>query len=176
MTENFTVIVVGKTEVDQYGNLLVTPQGGGDKIKIAAKRSNLHPLFQQGRAIKLDWQTYMNKPYVADAVAVEGELPPPTKPKILPEHQSVIEKARADVREPTKLAPQEVGMWWKELGEMLRVGDIDKTTPQGKSLRIAYYTEMSRVLGINIKEVQPIRKSLVEEAKRLGAKEIVKGE
>ena len=44
------IITVGVTETDGYGNLWVTPQGGGDKVKIAAKRKQLHPLFQQGRA------------------------------------------------------------------------------------------------------------------------------
>ena len=82
MDKNDTIIVVGATSLDGYGNLFVTPQGGGDKIKIAAKRANLHPLFEQGRAVMCHWETYMDKPYVADAKAVEGELPPPVKPPI----------------------------------------------------------------------------------------------
>jgi len=72
-----------------------------------------------------------------------------------------------------EIAPQERGMWWKELGECLRSGEIDVKTPRGLALRVAYYTEMSRVLGIPIKEVQPAKK-LIEEAKKLGAKEIIK--
>lgn len=84
---NDTIIVVGVTEKDGYGNLWVTPQGDGDRVKIAAKRANLHPLFEQGKAVILHWEKYMNKPYVADAKLVEGELPPPTKPE---EPQSAV--------------------------------------------------------------------------------------
>ncbi len=172
---NDTVIVVGVTRVDGYNNLWVTPAGGGEEIKVGAKRGNLHSLFQQGKAIMLHWETYKNISYVSDAKLVEGELPSPTKPTILPEHKEVISKAKAEAREPIK--PQlvehksspETGMWWKELGDMLRSGDIDKTTPLGKVMRSTYYTEMGRVLGIPIKEVQPVRKSLVEEALKLGA-------
>jgi hypothetical protein len=80
MDDKDTVIVVGATETDEYGNLWVTPQGGGDRVKIAKKREHLHPLFQQGKAVLLHWETYMNKPYVKNADPVEGKLPPPTKP------------------------------------------------------------------------------------------------
>lgn len=83
MDDKDTIVVVGATEKDQYGNLWVTPQGGGDKIKIAKKRENLHQFMEQGRAILLHWETYMNKPYVSDAKPVEGELPPPVKPPVL---------------------------------------------------------------------------------------------
>jgi len=74
-----TIIVVGYTEIDEYGNLLVTDKGGG-VTRIAKKRERLFTLFQQGQAVELDWQTYMNKDYVADAKLVEGALPPPVEP------------------------------------------------------------------------------------------------
>jgi len=74
-----TVIVVAVTETDQYGNLQVTAKEGGI-VKIAKKREHLFGLFQQGKAVELDWQTYMNKDYVADARLVEGALPEPTDP------------------------------------------------------------------------------------------------
>ena len=49
-------------------------------------------------------------------------------------------------------APQEVGMWWKELGEMLRAKDIDMTKPAGKAMRTAYYAQMLSVLDIKIED------------------------
>ena len=75
-----TIVVVGVTREDEYGNLWVTPKGEGEEIKIASKRSNLHPLFEQGRAVLLHWETYKGKTYVADAKTVAGELPPPVDP------------------------------------------------------------------------------------------------
>jgi hypothetical protein len=104
-----TIIVVGVTETDGFGNLFVTPQGGGDKIKIGVKRQHLYPLFEQGRAVMLHWEIYMNKPYVADAKLVEGELPPPVKPEVPQEYpdKEQIPKTKGE------FSPQEVGMWWK---------------------------------------------------------------
>ena len=74
-----TIIVVGTTEKDQYGNLNVTCKDG-NQVRVNKKHEGLHHLFEQGKAIKLHWETYQNKTYVADAVLVEGELPPPTHP------------------------------------------------------------------------------------------------
>jgi len=77
---NDTIIVVGVTRMDGYGNMFITPKGGGDEVKVGSKRSRLHEMFQQDRAVMLHWETYKNIPYVADAKLVEGELPPPKKP------------------------------------------------------------------------------------------------
>lgn len=77
-----TIITVEHTELDGYGNLTVTTKAGGEPIKIGEKRSHLHPLFEPGVAIELDWQTFNNRKYVADARLVEGELPPPVKPSM----------------------------------------------------------------------------------------------
>ena len=94
-----TIIVVGVTREDSYGNLWVTPKGGGDEVKIGVKRKQLHELFEQGKAILLHYETYKNIPYVADAKPVEGELPPPTKPgEPLPEQQAHIDEALESVK------------------------------------------------------------------------------
>ncbi len=168
MAQDNTVIVVGVTRTDTYGNLWVTPKGGGDEVKIGSKRSQLHELFEQDKAIMLHWETYKGKAYVSDAKLVEGELPAPQpQGKALPVSRKVNNGANND-----GIAPQERGMWYKELGEMLRAGDIDKTTPMGKVWRSAYYTEMSRVLGISVKEV-PAKSKLLDEAKKLGGEEKV---
>lgn len=68
----------------------------------------------------------------------------------------------------TKDESIERAVWIKELGEGIRSGEIDKATPLGISLRKAYYAEMLRVLNIRV----PIDNRLVEEAKKMGAKEI----
>ncbi len=72
------------------------------------------------------------------------------------------------------IAPQERGMWWKEVGECIRSGAINKETPAGLQMMVAYYTEMRRVLGIMTgKEVNTKqKKALVEQAKKQGATEI----
>ena len=141
MDDKDTIITVGTTELDGYGNLLVTPQGGGDKIKIAQKREKLHSLFEQGKAVILHWETYMNRPYVSDAKLVEGELPPARKP-IMPDTGNIP-------TEHPKPAPQEVGMWTKELGEAIRSGQLEKDFPKMfVKIKTAYYKKMSEVTGI----------------------------
>ena len=146
MADNQTVVVVGTTETDEYGNLWVTPKGGGDRIKIAAKRSGLHPIFEQGKAIMLKWQTYQEHPYVADAKPVAGELQPEQEPTILPEHEEVIKEAR---EEATKPAPQEIGMWFKELGNRIGDGSIERDYPNtAVSIKSQYYSKMFKVTGV----------------------------
>ncbi len=95
-----TVIVVDRVDLDNYGNLKVFNKGGGE-TRVNKKHDSLHHLFVPGKAIKLTWGEYLGKEYVDDATLVEGELPPSQTPKILPEHQEEIDKARASVR-PTK--------------------------------------------------------------------------
>ena len=139
--QNKTIITVGHVEADEFGNLWVTPAGGGDRIKIGAKRKQLHPIFQQGKVIQLHWETYMNKPYVSDAKQVTGEsLPPPTKPKPMPS--------------PPEISGPEIGLWWKQLGDDLRSGHIDRNSSVGKALRLTYFAQMFKVLNIDLKELQ----------------------
>jgi len=143
MADKDTIIVVGVTRTDGYNNLWVTPAGGGEEVKIGEKRSHLHELFQQGKGVMLHWETYKNRTYVADAKLVEGKLPEAVKPDSPPPQED----------EPrVKPVPQELGMWWKELGEMIRSGDIDMTKPAGKGMRTAYYAKMLSVLDIKIED------------------------
>ncbi len=145
-----TVIVVGTTELDEYGHLWVTPKGGGERVKIAKKRVGLHPLFEQGVAVLLKWETYQNHPYVADAKLVAGELQPAQEPTILPKDEKIIEEARKEAvkKEP---APQELGMWWKEVGEMIRAEIIKREGPTAVYWK-AYWLQMSNVLNIRPEE------------------------
>lgn len=80
-------------------------------------------LLQEDVAIKFIMRDYTtpdgtNKPFVADIETVGGALPPAqSQEQVLPEHQEVIEKAKAQATPP---APQAVGMITKEIGDMIR--------------------------------------------------------
>ena len=143
--EKDTVIAVGHTEEDGWGNLWVTPQGGGDKVKIAKKRSNLHPLFEQGKAVLLHWEVYMDKPYVSNAELVTGNLPQATKP--------IEPTPHPDEPKPEELkryAPQEIGMWWKSMGDRIGDGSLEKDYPKSHiKIKGQYYKKMSEVTGVN---------------------------
>ncbi len=69
--------------------------------------------------------------------------------------------------QPARVSSPETGMWYNQLGEMIRNGEIDKTTAMGKQLRAAYYSEMFRVLGIKVDS------HLADEARRMGAVDII---
>lgn len=137
MDDKDTVITVGVTRLDEYGNMWVTPQGGGKEIKIASRRKNLHPLFEQGKAVMLHWEVYKDNPYVADAKWVEGILPAP-KPAYTPPPET-----------PRVPAPQELGMWWKEMGCRIGDGSLERDFPRaGVKIKGHYYKKMSEVTGV----------------------------
>lgn len=75
---------------------------------------------------------------VKDKVA---ELPPSPKPD-----ETAMRQSAGDV---VKASPQEIGMWWKELGEWLRMKESDKgADPFWAKMRHAYFAEMFMVLPI----------------------------
>jgi len=100
----------------------------------------------------------------------EGDTPPVEKTESVPPAQ-VVEKPGEPKPE---IAPQERGMWWKEVGENFRAGLFKKDEGNGKILWDKYVKQMTTSLEINFKEVQPGKK-LIEEAKRLGATEVEGG-
>ncbi len=116
--------VIDKVEDDSYdgkefkkvtlkdGQVLKVKQGREGSLK--AKWD----LLQWGVAIKFTMAQYLGKDFVKDIASVEGALPPPAEPKILPEHQEAIDKSRQEVRK--EIAPQAIGMMTKEIGDMIR--------------------------------------------------------
>ena len=95
---------------------------GRETTKLVYDRlANKWPLLQENATLDFKMVkkgTFWN---IADINPLE---PPEAEPhdKILPEHQKVIEEARAEVSGKHPAPPgQQVGMWWKELGT--RIGD-----------------------------------------------------
>jgi len=84
------IILVDRTENDNYGNLVVTGKDGKE-IRINSKHEPIHSVFQPGVAVKVGYGSYMNREYIHTAVQVV--LPPPREPgKPLPEQQAEIDK------------------------------------------------------------------------------------
>ncbi len=136
------VVVVADREENQYGDTIFHDMEGNE-YKLGNKRAHLSDQIVVGRATELGW-AHFNNDYIATAKLVEGELPEATKPP---------GGERTESGKPNhKPSGEERGMWLKELGSMLRCGDIDKTTAHGKLLRHFYYAAMFNVLDIEIKE------------------------
>ena len=115
------VIVVKSVEHNNYGDLVFTDEGGVD-YKVGIKRAKyFEDVIIVNRAVQLNFAEAYNKEYIYYAKPVEGELPPPQKPELLPKDREEVEQARAEVRqEAPPPAPQAVGMITKELGDMMR--------------------------------------------------------
>jgi len=145
--ERYEVITPNAVTEDSYGNISVHTTDDKE-VKINKKHESLHDLVRQAsdntRAVKLGYAVYMNKEYVHTAELFDGK--PPEARQVEP---ITAGKDKEILKVP---APQELGMWWKELGEMIRAKDIDLTKPTGKALRTAYYAQMFAVLGIKIEK------------------------
>ena len=147
--------VVDHSTKNQYGDLIVTSKAGNE-YKVGNKREQLFPTFQPDTEVVVGYASYMNREYIAEATpstqlvsadtAIQEEKPKAEAPKPLPKHE-------AERPKETYQSGQTEGMWWKELGAMLRQGPpvgIDLTKPMGKALRTAYYAAMLNALPIQM--------------------------
>ena len=147
--------IITKVEDDSYqgkSHKKVT-LGDSQVLKVKQGREGMLKekwgLLKEGVAVKFMMQDYTNPngvkfPFVADIETVEGNLPPPQQPQVLPEHQEVIGRAS----DSAPIAPQEQGMWFKEIGELYRAGLIKKDSPEGLALIAIYFARMKKVMGI----------------------------
>lgn len=108
------------------------------------------PLLQEGKT--LGFQMVKRGQFWNVADISEVEVPPPNKEQELtPKHQEIIDDARREVK-----APQELGMWWKEAGELIRLPKEQAlemvTSDLLKAVRAAYYSQMFSVLGIKVED------------------------
>jgi len=95
-----------------------------------------------GKAVSLNYGSYMNKEYIHTVDLVGDKLPPGVEPP----------KDMTPPRGIPQIAPQEKGMWWKEVGENFRAGLFKKDDDgNGALLWRAYVTQMLASLEINIK-------------------------
>ena len=154
MKEPEIVVLSGENRFDQWKNFFFKDKTGKE-YKIGAKRNNKDQIANlvaanANRAVKLIWDVYFREGTEYDIIGsielVEDGLPEPEKPKPqpIPQIDTPPSKSREDaIRE---------GMWFKELGESLRSGLIDRSTPAGKLLEIFYKTEMRSALHFKIEK------------------------
>lgn len=145
------IIVVKSTEM---GTIQSGRNEGGQYLKVYGSDDRTYSifdeglwnLFQDGLAVNLILEKnpkgYWN---VTNAKAVAKELE-----EVKTEPKSVEDNIRKNMEWKDKQIEQK--FWWGQLGECLRTGEIDKATPQGKLLRIAYYAEMLQVLNLKIEK------------------------
>ena len=140
------IFTVKSCAVNQYGDLIVQTTAGKEH-KIGKKRDKLFYAFQPGQEVTVGYANYMNKDYIAEASPTgggdAGHL------NIQPQSQQAPTPAQPG---RTDRPGAEIGMWWGQLGEMLRAKDIDTSKPAGLLMRSVYYAQMCEVLGIKIEK------------------------
>ena len=87
-----------------------------------------------------------NKWQLDTIVPIGDELPPSTEVSVSPEHTP------PPPTPPHQYAPQELGMWWKELGNRIGDGSLERDYPKAHvRVKGQYYKRMSEVTGVNFK-------------------------
>ncbi|KKN15172.1 hypothetical protein LCGC14_0988610 [marine sediment metagenome] len=159
--------LITKVEDDGYGDKtwkLVT-LGTGEVLKVKYGKGGAlkdkWSLLGVGVAIHFKMKDFMKQgeafPFVedievTDISTVASELPPAVEVKTV-EVPPELTHVRATEPTPRTIAPQERGMWWKQLGDDLRTpGRYDKKGILYRTLDLRYHAEMFSVLAIEIKQ------------------------
>ena len=143
------VVLSGETRYDQWENFLFKDNAGKEH-KIGAKNKKTDEIANvvianPGRAVEIAYDTVTGKEgKVFDYIKLVEIQVDETE---LTKQQVVIPVAK------TAPAPQELGMWWKEMGECIRSGAIDKDFPNmAIKIKGQYYKQMETVTGISMKK------------------------
>lgn len=149
------VITVASTELNEYGDLMVTTPTRVEPWKIKKRLEKLHPLFEVGRAVKLTIKRYKEYDYVDNAElfnpggqpeVLQQEQPPvcpTTNPPLAPRPQPAATSRSDEIAQH---------VWWKEAGETLRrLSPELQTHPMYVDLKNAYLKKMFSVLGITMR-------------------------
>ena len=165
MKEPEIVVLSGENRFDQWKNFLFKDKTGKE-YKIGAKRNNKDQIANlvaanANRAVKLIWDVYFREGTEYDIIGsielVEDGLPEPEKPKPqpIPQIDTPPSKSRDDlIRENMEWKDQQINekFWYGQLGESLRSGLIDRSTPAGKLLEKFYKAEMQSALHFKIEK------------------------
>ena len=113
-----------------------------DNTKAVCFVPALHNEIEVGKTYPLDINPPQKEGYSPQLVKLikAEDLPAPTKPKPMPS--------------APEISGPEIGLWWKQLGDDLRSGHIDRNSSVGKALRLTYFAQMFKVLNIDLKELQ----------------------
>lgn len=144
-------IVLGdETRYDDYGNFWFKDKSGEER-KIGTKRKDFDELCttiieNPGRAVTLNFAVYDKHPYIVGVELLSEKITVDEAKITAPQAEPSEPKA---VASQTKPAPQELGMWWKELGECIRSGMIGRDYPNSHiKIKTQYYKKLFDVIGV----------------------------
>jgi len=143
----------------------------GEYLKVTTKDGKINNIFDQGLwnlfndglAVELslekegNWWNVKGAKAVGIPAPVTTQTPPPQIDE--PTKTNPIQK---DIRENMEWKANQIerSLWWKEIGEHIRVGTLKRKTSEGKpdlvgtAYILAYWAEAARVLGIKVEKVE----------------------
>ncbi len=139
-TDNVVVDTVGS---NTYGDMVFTVKSG-KAYKISNKRLAHFKMIQPNTAVTLSFaMSTQGTEYVAKAVSVAGQLPPPTIPYESPPDKKPT-PAAPTIRDNMEWKSNKIeeAFWWKECGKMIIAQFINKDNPQ----YALYFLKMAEVL------------------------------
>ena len=138
MIENINVMAKSDLTVSQRGKTYFTIEDDTGR-KLITFNPRLHNELQVGSVVALD----VKPPAKADGTP-SFDIPKAEKPEEVAKPKAVSSPERSG---------QEVGMWWKELGNRIGDGSLERDFPQSHvRIKGIYYKQMESVTGINLKE------------------------
>lgn len=143
------VVLSGETRYDDYSNFWFKDKEGKER-KIGTKREDFEELCTRvennpNRAVTLKFDHYMNKPYIVGVELLDKQIQ-------VDEAEITKQQVTPATPKPS-IAPQELGMWWKELGNRIGDGSIDRDFPKSAVwIKGQYYKQMEAVTGISMKK------------------------
>ena len=145
------VVLSGENRIDDYGNYRFKDKSGKEH-KIGTKREDFDELCKliddnPDRAVSLEYDEYKGRSYIVGVKLLEIETQDESRIPTPP-----AEATSGPAKPGQEFAPQEIGMWWKEIGENIRAGITKYDTPIGKAQIAAYSARMHLVLGIKKEE------------------------
>ncbi len=180
-----------KTEITRYA--VVTPTEGtknqygdlefvdteGHKHKIGNKRESLFSVIVPGRAVKLGYAVYMNKEYIASAELFDGQPQNPKQDALQSKSTLVKEESHTSLPPASEMTPDK----WAEKDRTTRKS-IERQTSLNAAVELAKKVDgivtsekiiaTAKVFEAYLEGKEVSKSRLVEEAKKLGAKEIGK--
>ena len=150
--------VIVPTKVEQVPTakspaLRVTYTDGGKEYNKMIFDQAMWPEFAENKPTKIGLEKQGNYWNIVTASSVAAELE--SQPQVVEKITAPFKTCSFGVEKEQAKAPvpQEIGMWYKELGDWLRLKEFEKgSDPFWATLRRIYFAKMLEVLNIKIEK------------------------
>ena len=127
------------------GEYLLVTDHGAVKYSCFQEHKDLWACLDKNMSATIEYEEVGKYKNIVNATPMSGQ--------ITVDESKITEQQVVPPVAKTAPAPQELGMWWKEMGECIRRGLIDKDFPNmATKIKGQYYKQMEAVTGITMKK------------------------